>query len=188
MKVTLRKAAALQKLINDQIKSLELPMATAISVYSNPTESLAAARATFFDRRDRSIALILALHDIREKLAVRNVEVGVSQLLTRMASIERRFTILSTLGRATNVSPSSDELTQRFEAAKNGPQDRFTTRQDTFGVGVITAGEIQGFAIQADELRKQKQNLSDELLNLNVSHDIELSDDTEATLRNNRII
>ena len=182
MKLTLRKASALQKLLQKQLAGIQLPLQATISIYEDPAKTLQAT-ATLFGKNLRQADLLTsALYELRAKAARANVEVGVSDLLTTMAHTDKQSELVTKLA-AASVSPAPEVLRARLTAMQApNANARYTTAQESFGVGFFTEGQVEDFAQRVIHYRKEKQKLSDKLLHLNVSTEIEVSAKTESTL------
>lgn len=188
MKLTLRKASALQKLLQKQIAGIQLPVQASISIYEDPAKTLEAAATLFQKNLSQVEKLTIALYELRSKAARANVEVGVSDLLTAMAHTDKQSELVTKFA-GVAIRPTPEVLQARYKAAQT-PRSAtgYGGLVETFAVGILTEAQVAEFANHANEYRKEKQRLSDKLLHLNVSTEIEVSATTESTLKEFGII
>lgn len=183
MKLTLRKANALQLLINEQIASTEIPTSANVSKYDDPTLLVIAVANTLDQGVKKKTSLLKVLYSLRKKAAEESHKAGIPEILADMAFMDKVSAVLEPLSKLKNFAPSEEVLKQAFEDLKREAPAAGYNRRDSFGTGVVPPGWVSAWVAELSSLRKQKQNLSDRLLELNVRHEIELDGDEELTLK-----
>jgi len=183
MKLTLRKASALQNSIQDTIKTIEVKTNVSINEFQDSTTVLATSNADVVKNDARRDALTKALYTIRAQVGNANSTAGVADRLSESAYIDKRIGHLQTLvgaevqADAAVISGKLDKLRNRKDDAHN-----YYGREEGVVTGVLTQVQVDAFKATQRELKKRKQKLNDEVLELNVRTEVELADDVVATL------
>jgi len=183
MNISLRKASALQNSINEVVKSIALKTEIVINEFQNPETELALARATFNTEIARKDALTAALYEIRREVSNANHTAGVDSRLTNIAYADKQIQNYTAL--------TSKEVCENIEVIK-GKLDKIRNRKedtrsiygavDSVTASILVADDIKGFKVLVSMLKKNKQKLQDEVLELNVRTNITLSDKSVQTL------
>lgn len=188
MKLTLRKANALQTAIQDHIKTIDVNTTVNLNEFQNAPAELDRARQELVANDARRDALTKTVYAIRGLIGTANATSGVSNLLADAAYIDKRIGHLKGLTEA-DVVEGAEVI--------SGKLDKIRTRQsnthsyydkDSVTSGVLTAEQVAGFKTDLLNLKKQKQNINDKVLELNVSTQIELSDDVVALLQAEQLV
>jgi hypothetical protein len=182
MKITLRKANAVQAAINDEVASLDLTTDVSVNEFHRPTEVLTAARDMFFANKDKRTNLLAALYDIRRDVARANATAGVNDMLTQVAHLEKE------IGYITKLSKTKPQLEKCVLDGKLGKiRARDSSASDTYRYGetddsvkttIFKQAEIEQFRKQVVDMKKRKLLLQDALLELNVKTEIEIDTDS----------
>ncbi len=182
MKLTLRKASALQNSIQEAIKTIELKAATTINEFQDANVVLAEANATLVANDKRRNALTKALYTIRGQVGLANATSGVSDRLSDAAYVDKRIGQLQGLI-SVSVQDDITVIGGKLEKIRNRKEDAHSYyREDVVNTGVLTAEQVEAFKTEQRDLKKRKQKLNDEILELNVRTEVELSDEVVATL------
>ena len=185
MKITLRKASALQNAINDTIKGIKLETQLQINEFQNAEAVIAAANTTLNKNLDRKIALTNALYAIRSAVGQAN-STKVDSLLAQVANVEKNIQIYSELANV-NVREDAVVLNGKLEKIKNdkGEASRRSIYgyNDTVSTTVVSQEQIDQVKAEIQNLKKQKQKINDEVLELNIKTEIPLSEDVVKTLQ-----
>jgi hypothetical protein len=188
MSINLRRAAALQKSIQDAIH--EIPLVTQIKVneFQEPEAEIAEHRAQLERNLQRRSDLTQALYEIRAQVGVAN-SVGVDQRLTEIARLDREIQDLQKVTQNVqprqSVSVLSGQLT-KIRESKN--EARMYGYDSTVETSVVTSSELDYYRRQIQERRRQRQRLQDEILELNVKTEIDISDVAQITLARENLI
>lgn len=175
MKVSLRKANAIQSSIQETLKSLDLETTVSLNEFENAADTLVKAKEKFNKTFDRRLDLIRAQYTIRAAVGRANVESGISDKLASAAMTDRM------IAEVTQIASATDEIDlkqigARLEKIRNTPETGM------YGVAkvVVTSvvGEAQKLSANAGvkTLKKEKQQLNDEILELNIKTEIELDE------------
>lgn len=188
MDISLRKANALQLAISEALKSLKLDPALTLSIYEPEAEAtIAEALSAWEKERGTRGKLFDALYEIRRKVGVANDAAGIDGRLADIARLEKDAQFFSGL---VGLTPreSRDVLTgriQRLKTREDAPSPRFGAQglQETVSVSLFEAEAIEGFKAELRQVKRRKQALQDDLLELNARSTISLSDEAVAVLK-----
>lgn len=190
MKITLRKASALQQSIQEAIRNIEVKAKIELNQYQGDAV-LATARQTARDNDTRRYNLTKVLYTIRGKVGKVNASAGVNEKLGLCACIDKRIGQLQGLIAADNLQEDLVVINGKLEQLRNSKEEarsRIYGYNDTVSTGVFTAEDISEFKKEQQDLKKQKQKLNDEILELNVRSDIELDETTVLTLQQEGLV
>lgn len=191
IKINLRRAAALQNVLHETIKGIEVEPNIEVNEWQEPAEVLQAANAQLFVNDSRRNDLLMSIYTIRSLVATQNAMSGVSGKLSHMAYIDKRIAQLTDLvGNATKLE-SLDVIKGRLDKIRNRPADSRASlyhRDEDVRVCVLTQEQIDNIKSVIKELKKQKTNLNDEVLELNVRTEIELTPEVDAILSREGLI
>lgn len=172
MKISLRKANALQHSINEVIRDLEFNASVSINEFEDWAKQVQVANDTFQDNFQKRDYLTKVLFRIRKDVAVANVENGISDRLADVALLEKRIQYANEV--ATKQVRLSDEvIAGRVEKLKTREDDRYGYR-DAVDTTVFSDENIEIARNNVRKYKREKQKLQDELLELNVRTEIEL--------------
>jgi hypothetical protein len=117
---------------------------------------------------------------------------GINDRLAKAAYIDKRLGQLATLVQADALQDSMVVINGKVEKlkAEKGENSRRSIYgyNDTVSTGVLTQEQISGFKAQVLDLKKSKQTLNDEILELNVRTEIELPTEVELVLNQEGLI
>jgi hypothetical protein len=185
MNITLRKANAVQNSINDAVKNIRVDLTLEINEFQNVEDTLSKANNELIANDGRRQNLTMALYNIRALVGTANAASGIDTALAKAAFIDKRIGQLEQLAGGTEIT-SLEVIKGKLEKIKNDKGDN-TRRSiygysDTVSTGVLSKEQIAQAKTEILNLKKQKQKLNDEILELNIKTEIPLSDDTVATL------
>jgi hypothetical protein len=191
IKINLRRAAALQNVLHETIKGIEVEPNIEVNEWQEPAEILQTANAQLFVNDSRRNDLLMSIYTIRSLVATQNAMSGVSSKLSHMAYIDKRIAQLTDLvGNAIKLE-SLDVIKGRLDKIRNRPADSRASlyhRDEDVRVCVLTQEQIDNIKSVIKELKKQKTNLNDEVLELNVRTEIELTPEVDAILSREGLI
>jgi hypothetical protein len=188
MKLSLRKANALQNAIQDHIKDIDIKTSISLNEFQEAPTAMLTARAEVLANDVRRSELTRVIYEIRKLVGRANVESGVADLLTDAALIDKRLGHLKGL---TECKCSDDMNVVVGKLAKLKEQDtksRVYGYNDSVETGVLDAQQIEMFKSHMRDLKKEKQQLNDKVLELNVRTEITLDDKTVAMLQKEQLI
>jgi hypothetical protein len=188
MKISLRKANALQNSVQDHIKTIDVTASISLNEFQLPAVELNLARNTLIVNDQRRAKLIKALYVIRAKVGFANATAGVSDLLTDAAYIDKRIAQLKALTEC-KVSESETVLVGKLEKLRNTEaKSRIYGYGDTVETSVLSVEHIEAYKAEMRELKKSKQTINDKVLELNVRTEVELDTETVELLHKEQLI
>lgn len=177
MKITLRKAALLQTSLQEVINKIELRTSIDLNEYTDATNKYVKAHAQFENSLKKKKQAIGVLYTIRRLISVANAESGINQLLTDIAEQQALISTMSSIP-CDNITLPWEEITGRLDKLKSAPLNERSVMH-SMPVAVNTSLISQADAAQLKKdmqaARKQKQNLQDRVLELNIRTDIDIS-------------
>jgi hypothetical protein len=186
MKITLRKANAVQAAINEAVSSLDLTTDVSVNEFQKPTEVMTSARDTFSKNLHARNNLLTALYGIRRDVARANATAGVNDTLTQVAHLEKE------IGHMTRLSKLKPQVEMTVICGKLGKiKSRDSNASDSYRFGdsdnvvrtsIFEQNEIEEFRKQVITMKKRKLLLQDALLELNVKTEIEINTDSLTVL------
>ena len=133
--------------------------------------------------RSRRSDLLMALYSIRATIGIANFNSGIGNRLSHLAYIDKRLSQLDTLTAESSQIKDLAIITGQLEKIRNRREEhRLYGYENTVSSGVLQAQQMESIRSIMRELKKQKQKLNDEVLELNVRTEIELTDEVEAVL------
>jgi hypothetical protein len=186
MNISLRKASALQNSINDAIKGIKIATSIDLNEFQDVAVELKNANDTLFNNDSRRQRLLLALYNIRGLVGSANAQSGIDTNLAKAAFIDKRIGQLEELAKATEIT-ELDVIKGKLDKIKNDKGE--TSRRsiygysDTVSTSVMSKAQIDQAKAEILNLKKQKQKLNDEILELNIKTEIPLSDEVVASLQ-----
>jgi hypothetical protein len=188
MNVTLRRAKALQNAILGVMDRLHVVTQVELNQFQALQTQLQNAYALAITTDERLDQLTTALFSIRKLVGEANASSGIDTLMNRSAYLTRRIAQLSTLADAPEMI-DQDILAGQMNRLKNEESSSYrSSSMSTVRSSVLTAQQLSEYRSQVATLRRQKQQIDDEILSLNTSTKIALSDETVATLTAEEII
>ena len=184
MNISLRKANAIQNSINEAIRSIKIDTSIEINEFQNAQEEIQKANGLLIASDERRQKLLLALYNIRGLVGTANSNVGIDLALAKAAFIDKRITQLSELA-ASNPVNDLAVINGKLEKIRNRKDESRASlygRDDTVSTSVVSKAQIDQAKSEIQNLKKQKQKINDEVLELNIKTEIPLSDDVVATL------
>ena len=188
MKITLRKANALQNSIQDHLKTIDTKVSVSLNEFQDPEGVVAVARGELVANDMRRGSLTRALYRIRAQVGRANVEAGVSDLLADAAYIDKRLAHLKGLAES-EATEATAVLVGKLDKIRNDKSERRAYGyNDSVATGVLTTDQIEGIKGDMRSLKKQKQSINDRVLELNVRTEIELDADTLEVLTKEQLV
>jgi hypothetical protein len=186
MNITLRKANAVQNSINDTVKNIRVDLTVEINEFQTVEDTLSKVNNELIANDGRRQNLTMALYNIRALVGTANAASGIDTALAKAAFIDKRIGQLEQLANGPEITPL-EVIKGKLEKIKNDKGDN-TRRSiygysDTVSTGILSKEQIAQAKTEILNLKKQKQKLNDEILELNIKTEIPLGDDTVATLQ-----
>lgn len=186
MNITLRKANAVQNSINDTVKGIKVDFTVELNEFQDVETAITKANSELVTNDGRRQKLTMALYNIRALVGTANAASGINTALAKAAFIDKRIGQLEELAKATEIT-SLEVLRGKLEKIKND-KGEMTRRSiygssDTVSTSVLSREQIAQAKAEVLNLKKQKQQLNDEVLELNIKTEVPLSDEVVATLQ-----
>jgi len=185
MNITLRKANALQNSINDAVKNTKIELTVELNEFQNIEDVLSRANNLLVENDGKRQKLTMALYNIRALVGTANTASGIDTALAKAAFIDKRIGQLEELAKAAEIT-AIDVIKGKLEkikSLKDEARSRIYGYGDTVTTSVLSKEQIAQAKAEILSLKKQKQKLNDEILELNIKTEIPLSDDTAAFLQ-----
>ena len=182
MKLTLRKANAIQNSINEMIKGLDLNTSVTLNEFEGVGDQIDAVRNRFWTHAATRNKLTMALYEIRAKVAQANAASGINDHLANVAYLEKQIshnTMLAGKGAQTALRVLSGQVNK----LKDVKEDGFGYRHNAVTTSIFTEEEIEDFRRTAADFKREKQRVQDLLLELNVQTEIVLNEETADFLK-----
>jgi len=191
MNISLRKASALQNSINDAIKGIKITTSVDLNEFQDVAQELKNANDTLFNNDSRRQRLLLALYNIRGLVGSANAQSGIDLKLATAAFVEKRVAQLEGLvvDPVTNLAVINGKLEKiRNDKSDTGRRASIYGYTDTVSTNVIGHEQLDVINTEIKNLKKQKQKINDEVLELNIKTEIPLSEEVVATLQSEGLV
>ncbi len=185
MNITLRKANAVQNSINDTLKGIKIDTTVELNEFQDIEMAIGKANAQLFVNDTRRQRLTMALYNIRALVGAANAQSGIDTSLAKAAFVDKRIGQLEQLSQASEIT-DLEVIKGKLEKIKNlkdEARSRIYGYGDTVTTSVLSKDQIDQIKTEILNLKKQKQKLNDEILELNIKTEIPLADDTTAVLQ-----
>lgn len=185
MKLTLRKASAIQKLINEELTSTAISVTVSIGRFDDAVTKRDEAVTLATDNLQKKSSLFEALYAIRKLSDAAGRAAGISDILADIAYLDKLSGIVKPLTAVESFSVPTDKLEAEFAdlVEEKVAKSSYGGRRESFVTSTINQASVDGWKLDLANYRKRKQVLSDRLLELNIRTEIELSATTVETLK-----
>lgn len=180
MELNLRKARKLETKLRGVIDAADLRPSTKVRALATPEEraqALASARSDFMNANALLTRLISARFLIRRAIATANANTGINDLMGRREEIQALLSKNQSGVDVLDVKEAEDMASARRSALEGGGQRGYGESSVTLALPVATAEDVAFFKRTENDLKKQLENIEDELSQKNVGVKITL--DTE---------
>ena len=185
MNISLRKANAVQNSINEAIRGIDIRTSIDINEFQNVAAVLQTANNTLFENDARRQKLLLALYNIRGLVGAANAQSGIDMKLATAAFVDKRVSQLEELASAKPVTDLA-VINGRLDKIRNRADDSRASlygRDEAVTTSIISEDQLKQIRDEVKNLKKQKQKLNDEILELNIKTEIPLTEDVVNTLQ-----
>ena len=184
MNISLRKANAVNNSIQETIRQIEIKSSIELNEFQDIAAELKRANDTLFTNDNRRQKLLLAMYNIRGLVGTANTNCGIDLKLATAAFVDKRVAQLEELSKiqpVTDLAVLSGKI-EKIKGLKDEARSRIYGYGDTVTTTVVSAEQLDQIRAEIRNLKKQKQKLNDEILELNIKTEIPLSDDVVNTL------
>jgi hypothetical protein len=186
MKISLRKANAVQLLINEKLSEPVSGNVT-ITKYDAVKPTVKEATQKLFKDIETKRQLIYVLYSLRKKVANVSMTVGIADLLTDLARNEKEASFAKQL-QVLPVNKFDNDKVTEILADIITQKDAYGRSKDAVTVGLFDEPSNEALKDVVTTLRKEKTQISDKLLHLNVSTEIELDEKEYTVLKEYAIL
>ena len=191
MKINLRKSAALQLEIMNVMNNIEVSTKRSYADIDYVETDFHDHVSTWKNNLNRKWQLVDTLENIRKATAKANQDSGVSDLLTEERVITQKIKFLTEVleyrnTRMYTVQEITDKL-KKYQEIKSDSVLAFRQEQNVTS-SLISKEEISVYETEIRKLKKLRQKTNDQILELNVSTLIDLSESDVRFLEKEELI
>lgn len=190
MNITLRKANAIQNSILEAIKNIKIETKIEINEFQTPEKALTEANELLFENDRRRQQLLVAYYNIRGLVGAANAQSGIDIALTKAAFMDKRISQLEELNTG-EVQTDLTVIVGKLDKIRNRKEESRASlygRDDTVSTSVFHKEQLDGIKAEILNLKKQKQKINDEVLELNIKSEIPLTDELINILQSESLI
>ena len=190
MKINLRKASALQGQIRGAIseRSALINGVFSIALWNVNDESLARERSAQISALSDVERLEEILSDIRTQVGKANTKSRISALLAEQVRVSSQVARYTKLTKNAEVMPSSSELERKAASLTEMNSKNSYHTEQSFVVGVFSQPDLDKCKNTLVKLRRRQVEINDELIALNLSNEVAVSDNDWAWLETQGIV
>ncbi len=182
MKITLRKANAVQNSIQEAIKAVKVDRSIELNEFQNVEAEIDRAVSALNASIARRDSLVTALYAVRAQVGAANASAGIDQKLTEAALLDKRIGFAEETAKAAEMT-ALDVVKGKLEKLRTADKNsRLYGYHDTVSTSVVTAEAIAAGKKAVLDLKKAKQKINDEVLELNIRTEITLDANIVQTL------
>ena len=189
--LNLRKASALQTALQEMLKEITVKTSVDLTEFKDPVTEINAANLEFFAQYTKRNDLMMSIYSIRSLVGIQNAIAGVTARLTHIAYIDKRIAQLEHVVSGSKEMMDLDIIAGKLDKIRNRKEENTRSiygHTDEVTTNILTAEQLNSIRGVLRDLRKQKANLNDEILELNIKSMIELTPDVEAVLTREGLI
>lgn len=193
--INLRKASAIQREIIIMISELKLgdralENSVVLNTYEEPGELVTKQRNIFIAEMQKVVNLTNILYNIRERVGTANSTSGISG---KLADVERYKSLVSLFKVRTeqsvlSVSAIEGKLQQIRNNSANNAGSTFYQRETEFTTPVLTEEYVTAYQNEVKKFKKHIRELNEEILSLNISTTISLTDEEVGILEDSGLM
>ncbi len=190
MKITLRKANAIQNNIVEAIRAVKIVTSIEINEFQNVADKVSNANKELFLADKKRSDLLMVQFKIRGLVGAANATSGIDAKLTQAAYIDKRMAQLSDMANVKERTEFS-VLEGKLEKIRNRKEESRASlygRDDTVETTVMEQSQVREINDFIKDLKKQKQKINDEVLELNVRTEIDLDEEVVKILQDEKLI
>lgn len=185
MNISLRKANVIQNGITEAIKKIKIEHTVELNEFQDVAVALEKANTALMENDARRQKLLLALYNIRGLVGAANASAGIDLNLSKAAFIDKRIAQLEELANATVITDLA-VINGKLEKIRSDKSETSRSRiygyTDTVSTSVLSEDQIAQAKAEISTLKRQKQKINDDVLELNIKTEIPLSADVVTTL------
>jgi hypothetical protein len=191
MEINLRKARKLESKVKAKVVTPELEFTLALLASSTDEEALnelAATKARLSEQFQNTLALTGVRYSIRRKIEQANETVGINQLMNLREQVQAKLANYNTIKGLDTCSTREmlDLLAAKRKSLEKG-SDNFYGKVNV-SVNTLSKEEKEALESQAVGLRRELEEIEEQLIQKNVGAKITLGEDEVALLQSNGLL
>ena len=187
MNISLRRAAALQASIHDAIREIRLVRSIRLNEFQAAEPQLLQACANHRTGLQTRSQLMGVLYQIRQAVGQANAAAGIGDRLAQVALLDKEIQFYSELA-GCQAREGAEVVAGRLDKIRNSSAESSFYREPVVESSVFDAQDIQEFRKLVTEHRRARQNLQDQILELNVRTEITLEDEAVQILQSAKLL
>lgn len=188
MKINLRRAAALQNAMQDMIRNINIDLTVRLNEFQDPNAVLEAKTQELTIADGRRNDLLVTLYTLRAQVALANASSGISGALARAAYTDKRIEHLTQMA-SSDVQLDMVVIAGKLEKIRARKEEgNRLYRDDEVTTGLLPRPAIDRVREILRDMKKQKQTINDEILELNVRTEIELTPEVVEVLKRENLV
>lgn len=188
MKISLRKANALQIAINEAISGISLNAEIDISEFENPSEVIDIRKNELLKNISKRMNLTGALYNIRKSVNEANHTSGIDNILTDIVQLEKSMQVYSALSKQRPMIDEKVIIGKLDKIRSKATGEAFYGHETSVKTSFLLQSDLDSFKSASATFKKEKQKLQDQLLELNVRTEIDLNADTVKILETEQLL
>ena len=183
MKINLRKAAVLKASIMDAIEEINIKTDVELTEFEDVAAVLQRANDTLFENDMRRQQLLLAYYNIESLIRTAEAGVGIDVLVAKSTFAENRIAQLVEIA---DIDPLVDinVIVGKLEKIRNrSKDDQDAASEEKVYTSVVSEEQIAQAKTEIQNLKKQKQSIDEEILELNMQTEVPLSEEVAECLQ-----
>lgn len=190
MEVSLRKADQLANAIKELLQNNTINTTVNLNAFdANWQAKMAAQRIDAADKVARLTKLYQALAGVRKAVGKANAECGINDLLTADNCHKQILALLGTVAQAEPAGDDSVIQSNLVARQTKSEASRFSYNNDyDMAVNLLDAAYLEKVRQNMFEIKKQRREISDELIAKNVTVKVKLTTEVVETLRAENLI
>jgi len=185
MELNLRKARKLEQKIQAYVNKMEVKTTTEVRVMATPEDRKSAvteARQSLLANGQRRIDLINARFTIRKAIGQTNEVVGINELMAKREELQELLKHATASVEVVDLSTLEDEVTASKVQIEQG-KESYGRRATLVSTPVATNEDLKLFKNEEANIKRQLEDVEDQLSQKNLGAKVKLSDDTVALLK-----
>lgn len=191
MEINLRKASAIQQEIRAAMSASREPVTISVTEFEAGGTAIAKAKAAFTAGSEKYEGLVSALYEIRAKVGAANEACGLNLALTRIAELAELTSHLNKVTSGSGLRLDETILEGKLSKMKEAPREGsgyYGHRDEAVSTGIFDEADVKTAKTRIDGMKREKRDLQDQILALNVENKITLSKEAVAVLKEEGII
>jgi hypothetical protein len=189
IEISLRKASALASEVLSTINNIPTVGTVELNEFEDAKEVIDKANETLFVNINRINKLNNVFTKIRREVGRANVSCGIHDKLTDINALNRMIAHLKVLIDDDVLQPDIKVIIGKLRKLESSAETPYQYgRKDTITVGHLTSEDFDLLKGDLARLLRERQQLNDEVLELNVSTKVSMSDEDLDVLKSERLM